>query len=280
MSAPLSANAEDRYMDVPAGHIAYRSFGNGDGVPLVLFNRFRATMDHWDPDLLDVLARERHVIIFDNAGIGLSSGDPADTVAGMAQVAASFITGLGHEQVDVLGWSLGGAVAQRLALDEPKLVRRLVLAGTSPGLVPGAQPMPEKVLQVSTKPRNDDEDFLYLFFADSHNSRRLGLESLRRIDRRLTVSQSTITPAGVKAQLTAFGAWGAGQDAAFERLADITVPTFVGNGFQDIMVDVYKSYVMAQRLRDAQLILYPDSGHAFLFQHAQLFGGHVLEFLR
>jgi pimeloyl-ACP methyl ester carboxylesterase len=279
MSSSISEKAETRFLDLGDVRFAYRLFGSADGTPLVLCQRFRATMDHWDPAFLDVLAAARPVIVFDNAGIGFSTGRAADSVAGMAATAASLIEAIGYERVDMLGWSLGGTVAQQLALDRPQLVRRLVLAGTSPGGVPDSPRAPDKVWQVAGKPVNDDEDFLYLFFTESAASRELGLASLRRLDRRLLGSRAAVAPESIQRQVAAIGAWGAGKNSAYDRLHEIKAPTLVANGVHDIMTHAYNSYVISQRVPAAQLILYPDAGHGFLFQYPEQFGKHVLEFL-
>jgi pimeloyl-ACP methyl ester carboxylesterase len=279
MSGSPSAAAPTTFIEIPAGTIAYRRFGRDGGIPLVLTNRFRGTMDHWDPALLDSLASDRHVIIFDSAGVGSSSGEVPPSITGMAQIAGDFIDALGHDEVDVLGWSMGGAVAQRLTLDRPQLVRRLVLAGTGPGAVPDGPPPAQEPWQIAAKPVNDDEDFLYMFFADSDESRSAGLASLRRLDERLTASMSTVKPESVQAQLTAIRGWVTGTDSSYEDLAKITIPVFVGTGARDVLVHPYGSYVVSQRLPDARLTLYPDSSHAFLFQHHAQFSEDVLRFL-
>lgn len=259
---------------------AYRRFGRTSGVPLVLFQRFRGTIDHWDPALLEVLAQERTLIVFDNAGVGASTGEVAPDIAGAARSAAAFIDALGLTEIDALGWSMGGTVVQMLALDRPALVRRLVLAGTGPGGVPDAPPAPAKVWQVAAKAVNDDEDFLYLFFTDSAASRAAGIASLRRLDRRLAASKAVVKPEAWQRQAGAIAAWAAGKPSAYTRLAEITAPVLVANGAHDVMVHAYNSYAMSQKLPNARLVLYPDAGHGFLFQHAQAFGREVVEFLR
>jgi pimeloyl-ACP methyl ester carboxylesterase len=267
-------------IDAQGVSYAYRRFGRADGVPLVLFQRFRGTMDHWDPALIDILARERTVIVFDNAGVGASSGEVAPDLAGAAKSAAAFIDALGLEKIDALGWSMGGAVLQLLALERPELVRRLVLAGTGPGGVAEAPRPPEKVWQVAAKPVNDDEDFLYLFFTESAASREAGLASLRRLDRRLASSRAAVKPESWKNQAGAIAAWGMGRNSAYARLGEIGAPVLVANGAHDVMVHAYNSYAMAQKLPNARLLLYPDAGHGFLFQYAEAFGNEVLAFLR
>ena len=269
-----------RTIEADGVRFAYRRFGVERGVPLVLFQRFRGTMDHWDPALLEVIAGERTVIVFDSAGVGASSGEVAPDIAGAAQFAARFVDALGLKQIDALGWSMGGTVVQQLALDRPGLIRRLVLAGTGPGGVAEAPRAPDKVWQVAAKPVNDDEDFLYLFFTDSAASRDAGLASLRRLDRRLAASQAAVKPASWQRQAGAIAAWGMGQNSAYPRLAEITAPVLVANGMHDVMVHAYNSYAMAQRLPNARLVLYPDAGHGFLFQYAEDFGAEVNRFLR
>lgn len=262
------------------GAIAFRTFGqSGAEPPLVLLHRFRGTMDHWDPVLLDALAADRQVILFDNLGVGRSGGRTPDNVAGMAAGAAAIIDGLGLEQVDVLGWSMGGTVAQQLCLDRPKLVRRAIVAGSGPGGVAEAPKAPEKVFQVAAKPVNDDDDFLYLFFYDSETSLAAGRAHLARLGKRHEPFSPPVSPEAIRAQLTAIGAWGAGKDCALPRLGEIKQPVFVANGHFDRMVHAYNSYLMGQRLPNAMVKLYPDSGHGFLFQHPIRFARDVVDFL-
>lgn len=280
MNAFLYDAVPTQHVDAAGVRFAYRRFGSPQGVPLVFLNRFRGTIDHWDPALLEVIAKERAVIVFDSAGVGASSGEVAPDIAGAAKIAATFIDALGLTQVDLLGWSMGGTVVQQLALDRPELVRRIVLAGTGPGGVAEAPRAPEKVWQVAAKPVNDDEDFLYLFFNDTPSSREAGLASLRRLDRRLATSKAAVKPESWKVQAGAIAAWAGGQGAAYPRLGEIKAPALVANGANDVMIHAYNSYAMSQRLPHAQLLLYPDSGHGFLFQYPDHFGRQVNEFLR
>jgi pimeloyl-ACP methyl ester carboxylesterase len=199
----------------------------------------------------------------------------------MAELAGGlidFVGALGLDEIDLLGWSLGGIVVQEVALQRPELVRRLVVAGSSPGGgVPGMPGPDPRIWQVATKPVNDDEDFLYLFFPETEPGRKLGVESLRRLDRRTTapdhvpVSAETMT-----AQLKVIASTGS---RIWDRLNDITVPVLVANGAHDRMIDAYASYAMAGRLPDAKIVLYSDAGHGFLFQHLPDFAREVTEFL-
>jgi pimeloyl-ACP methyl ester carboxylesterase len=271
--------APTSFVDGPSNRFAYRRIGQSDGTPLVLAQRFRGTIDHWDPLFLDALAAERDLIVFDNAGINLSSGTPARTVAGMAQGLAELVESLGLPQVDVLGWSMGGFVSQRVALDRPDLVRRLIVASSSPGAVPGTPAPPAIVGQVAGKPVNDDADFLYMFFPETTAAREAGLASLRRLDTRLAASNASVALEAVGAQQASFGSWSR-EEGLWERLGELSLPVLVGSGGQDLLIHAFNAYSMAQRLPDAKIVIYSDAGHAFLFQHPADFAREILEFLR
>jgi pimeloyl-ACP methyl ester carboxylesterase len=265
---------------------AYRTLGPTTGTPLVFCHRFRGTMDDWDPAVIDGIAAERPVILFDSAGIGLSTGETPDSVKGMADKAAEFIRLLRLTQVDLLGFSIGGFVALTVALDYPELVRRLVLAGTGPG---GRFPADRggegivlsgrEILEVACRPVLGLEEFLFLFFSPSEESRSAARRYWERVnsrpDREPAVSEVTI-----KAQVAAMIAWSRGNGSAFPRLGEIKQPVLVVNGSNDVMVPTMNSYTMAQKIKDATLIVYPDSGHGFLFQYPETFRRHVLSFLK
>lgn len=276
----VSDLAETQFVETVAGRIAFRRFGAEQGVPVVLFQRFRGTIDHWDPAFLDVLASERPVIVFDNAGVGYSTGESRNTMAGMAETAAVFVDTLGLTEVDALGWSVGGFVAQHLALLRPELVRRLLVLGSGPGGANGAPGPEERVPEVMTRPVNTDEDYLYLFFGTSDEARAAGVASLRRLDTRLSVSNLDISPETMNAQLEAIGVWGEDEGSAWARLDELTLPVLVANGAHDVMMHAQHSFAMAQRLSNATTLLYSDAGHGFLFQHPEEFGKVVLDFLR
>jgi len=258
---------------------AYRTLGPSTGTPLVFCHRFRGTMDDWDPAVIDAIAAERPVILFDNAGIGLSTGETPDSVKGMADKAAEFIRLLGFTQVDLLGFSLGGYVAQTVTLNYPDLVRRLVLAGTGPGGGEGIVVAGPEIRQVSWRPILGLEEYLFLLFSPSEESRAAAHRCWERVnsrpDREPAVSEATI-----KAQVTALIAWSQGNGSAFPRLGEIKQPVLVANGNNDVMVPTINSYTMAQKIKNATLIVYPDSGHGFLFQYPETFSRHVLEFLK
>ena len=259
---------------------AYRALGPAGGVPLVLCHRFRGTMDDWDPAVVDALAAERRVILFDNAGIGLSTGETPDSIKGMADRVAEFIRLIEFKQVDLLGFSLGGYVAQTVTLDHPDLVRRLVLAGTGPGGGEGIVLAGPEIRRVSGRPVLGLEEYLYLFFSPSDASQAAGRRYWDRVNERGPEREPPVSESTIKAQVAALVAWSQGKGSAFPRLGEIKQPVLVANGHNDVMVPTINSFVMAQKIKDATLIIYPDSGHGFLFQYPGTFTQHVLNFLK
>ena len=277
----VSDTVETRFADGSLARYAYRDFGQADSSPpLVLFQRFRGTLYHWDPAFLDVLATERRVVLFDSAGISQSTGTVPPTVEGMAQAGIDFVTALGLERIDALGWSLGGYVAQMVALERPDLVRRLLVTGSGPGGVPGVPERDPRVPELMTADVNIDEHFLWLFFGPSEEAQRLGRESLARLEPRLGASKAFVAPEAWRNQMRAILRWGSGEGSAYSRLRELEMPVLVANGAHDVMVDALNSFAMAQRLKHGTTVLYSDAGHGFLFQFPEKFGRVVLEFLR
>lgn len=268
------------YIEAGGVTFAYRKFGAESEVPLVFCHRYRGTMDDWDPAVVNGIAKERTVILFDSAGVGLSSGVTPDNVPEMARYAVTFIEALGLKQVDLLGFSMGGMVAQHVTLDRPDLVRRLILAGTGPGAGEGIERSRNGVFEVMTTPVNADKDFLFLFFEPTETSQAKGREYLERLQWRTADRAPLVKPETVQAQTQALIRFAAGPDTAYPRLAEINQPVLVANGDNDIMAPTINSYIMSQHIPNAQLILYPDSGHGFLFQYPERFVEHVSMFLR
>lgn len=277
LSSP-SAEAQTRFVDGPSARFAYRRFGAHSDVPLVLALRFRGTMDHWDPAFLDELASERDVIIFDNIGHSKTTGTAPTTMDALAGGLVEFVDALGLSEIDLLGWSLGGIVVQAATLQRPDLVRRLVIAGSSPGGgVPGMPQPDPTVWQVATKPVNDDDDFLYLFFPEDGDGHALGVKSLNRLASRTQADDhAPVSPETMQAQLAVIASTGS---SVWDRLGEVRIPVLVANGAHDRMIDAYATYAMAGRLPDAKAILYSDAGHGFLFQHIDDFTAEVLTFL-
>jgi pimeloyl-ACP methyl ester carboxylesterase len=273
-------NARDEFVTVGDTTFAYRSFGTG--LPVMFLNRFRATMDHWDPAFLNAVAAQRRVIVFDNAGVGLSSGEAPDTFAGMADDAARFARGLGIERADVVGWSIGGMVAQALLVRHPQLVRRAVFLATIPpgGTAEQFPPLSEEVRKAAGNPTGgSSEDFLFLFFAPTPSSRSAGRESLARLATRVGAPSPPVRPETMRNQVAALTDWYRGANGILKSFRQIDRPVLVANGRQDAMFSVQQSVVLAREIPSAQLVIYPNSGHAFMFQYPEAFARLMLDFL-
>jgi pimeloyl-ACP methyl ester carboxylesterase len=264
-------------VSVPGGRVVFRRAGPSGVTPLLLCHRFRGTINDWDPAFLNGLVTGRDVIVFDGVGVGYSSGEPPSTVAGMADGVIDLLGALELDEVDLLGWSMGGFVAQSVALSRPEMIRRLIVAGSKPGLVPGARAPDPQVGRVAGKPVNDADDLRYLFFPDSDEGRVAGLASLERLAPK--ENPATVSPRGVEAQSAALTSWSAGTETAWERLEELTMPILIAAGAQDRLMDAYNSYAMVRRLPNATLVVYGDAGHAVLFQHPSEFARQVMDFL-
>ncbi|MCE7010802.1 alpha/beta hydrolase [Kibdelosporangium philippinense] len=268
-----------QFVEADDVRFAYRRFGAETGTPLLFFQPFRGNMDLWDPAITDRLGEQRPIILFDNVGVGQTSGETPETIEEMADAAATFLGAIGVSKVDLLGFSLGGFVAQAFTLRHPELVRRIILAGTRPrgGIDEGADPEYVTVATRNEVPTVDD--FLFLFFEQTPTSQAAGRahwdrRHLRTVDRDVNTSQQTM-----KAQGVAAAEWAQVKGERYAELKKITQPTLVVNGKRDIMIPTINSYVLAQELPDAQLIIYPDTGHGSLFQYPELFVYHASHFL-
>ena len=254
------ADAQTRFAEVDGTRFAWREYGENqpDQVPLVLLHRFRAALDDWDPLLLDLLARERRVIAFDNRGVGESGGETPATLEQAADDAAAFMRAIGVGQADVLGWSMGGMTAPILGLRHPSLVRRMVLCGTLPaGGSPEVVPSPPAWGQVAGKPAYEDEDILFLFFTGSEASRAAGRASLARMARPGRPGSAVkTTPATMQAQLAAIIRFYKNEGGWFERLREVRQPALVANGDRDGAFPVIDSVVLARELPRSQLAIY------------------------
>ncbi|MBT1583809.1 alpha/beta fold hydrolase [Curtobacterium flaccumfaciens] len=259
---------------------AYRRFGtSSDGVPVVFLQHFRGNLDNWDPALVDGIASEREVILVDNAGVGASTGRVPSTVAEMARDALAFTDALGLRSFDLFGFSLGGFVAQELALLRPWAVRNLVLAGTGPKGAPAMHGWREDIERESRHDVPTPANLLYIFFAHSDSSRALGVEFLQRISARTEGRDAPTTPAVRDAQYDAVLEWGIPSIAALERLTAIRQPTLVLQGDDDLMIRTPGSHTLAGLIPSARLHIFPDAAHASIFQYPQQAAALVREFL-
>ncbi|MGK9043903.1 alpha/beta fold hydrolase [Mammaliicoccus vitulinus] len=270
---------ENNYLKVEGTEFAYKKLGEEEGIPLIFIIHFRGTMENWDPLMLENIAKERPVILFDNVGVGYTDGETPDSIDTMAEDTYQFINGLGYKKVDVLGFSIGGMVAQSLAIHHPDLVRKLILSGTGPagGIAPSHPRMEEMMYKAEGSKEDAIETFLFLFYPETEKGRELGKQSLKRIFDQKT-KDSTLQVRD--AQLTAIAKWTNEDFNGYKELLNkISNPTLVINGDNDIMVPTENSFTLSQNIPDAQLIIYPNAGHGHLFQHPLRFANHVNVFL-
>lgn len=271
-------NADTRTVSAGGVDFAYRELGPKTGVPLVLVTHLAAVLDNWDPRVVDGLATKRRVIAFDNRGVGATTGTTPKTIQAMARDAVVFIRALGLTQVDLLGFSMGGMIAQVIAQDEPRLVRRMILAGTGPAGGEGITNV-TKLSHLDTLRAlltlQDPKQFL--FFTRTPNGRRAGKQFLDRLKERTDDRDKAISVKSYLAQLSAINRWG------LERPHDLSVirqPVLVANGENDRMVPTQNSVDLAKRLPDSDLVIYPDAGHGGIFQFHAQFVEKALAFLQ
>jgi pimeloyl-ACP methyl ester carboxylesterase len=272
--------APTQFVEANGIRFAYRRFGKSGGVPLVFNQHFTGTMDHWDPAVTDGLAKEREVILFNNAGVSSSSGEVPARIEEMGANAVVFIKALGLTKVDVLGFSIGGFVAQEIALQAPDLVRRLVLVGTGPrGGEDMATLTPEAQEIFGASYDEPDHLWLRVHFTKSAKSQAAGREFLKRFRLRAENRDPEVNEKVAPAQIEAIGKWGAPQEKPFEYLKSIRQPALVVNGDNDVIIYSVNSSILQRHLPNAQLILYPDANHGSQYQYPERFVRHVSLFL-
>ncbi|KAG4262772.1 hypothetical protein FPRO03_10135 [Fusarium proliferatum] len=293
--------AKTQYVKSPNGAtFAYRQIGNASGIPLVLLTHFRGTMDKWDPAIVNSFAKNRRIITVDYAGVGLSTGDVATSMRQSAADITQFIELIGEKEIDLLGFSIGGYVAQMVALnaDPSKIkVRKLILAGTGTSYGPDLVYSQNKdVGSVAGVKDVDINVFKTLFFPKNAAGDAAAEAWWSRIHERSAATSGEEASLwlssgykdggkGLMGQVTQGHDFtespekSKGEDGAYDRLPDLKIPVLVANGSNDYMIPTPNSYLIYQKVPNGQLILYPNSGHGFLFQYAPTFVKHVETFL-
>jgi pimeloyl-ACP methyl ester carboxylesterase len=257
---------------------AYRTIGEGSP-PLVALQHFRGNLDNWDPALIDALASDRRVVTFDNAGVGGSTGTTPSTITQMAIDAIAFLEAMELPQVDVLGFSIGSFVAQEIALIRPAVVRRLVLASSAPQGAAGMHGWAPEVIEAVGPPAPNPDGYLRVFFTGSAASRQAGMELLGRITARSDDRDTPTTWRTRQAQYDAVCAWGIADHGLLQRVSAIDMPVFIANGDSDPMILPHYSHLLAGLIPHAELKIYPDAAHGFLFQHHADFARDIAAFL-
>ena len=265
---------------ITAGDVtfAYRELGKQNGgTPVVFLVHLAAVLDNWDPRIMDGIAAKHHVIAFDNRGIGASSGSPANSIEQMADDAVTFIKAMGLKQVDLLGFSMGGMVAQEIVLKEPELVRKMVIAGTGPAGGEGISSVTWVTFYDMLRGLITGQDAKqFLFFTRTPGGIEAGKAFLERLKERTENRDTEISVSAFLAQLQALYTWGQKEPA---DLSVVKQPVLVVNGDADRMVPTVNTHDLARRLPNSTLIIYPDAGHGGIFQHHITFVPSALEFL-
>jgi pimeloyl-ACP methyl ester carboxylesterase len=270
-------NAPTRSITAGGATYAYRELGPKGGIPVVFFVHLAATLDNWDPRIIDPIAKNRHVIAFDNKGVGASTGQVPDSVEAMADDAYAFIKALGLDKIDILSFSLGGFIAQALVVKHPELVRKLVLTGTGPK---GGMDI-DKVAGITywdmlraTLTRSDPKEFL--FFNRNATGKAAAKAFVKRLEERTVDRDAPIKVKAFRTQLKAIKKWGRGTP---HDLSKLTHPTLIANGDNDRMVPSVLSEDLHRRVKGSELIIYADSGHGGIFQFHDKFAPAAIEFL-
>jgi pimeloyl-ACP methyl ester carboxylesterase len=256
---------------------AYRELGPKGGIPVVFFVHLAATLDNWDPRIIDPIAKNRHVITFDQPGVGASTGRVPDSIEAMADNAYTFIKAVGFDKIDVFSFSLGGMIAQDLVIKHPNLVRKLVLTGTGPR---GGKDIDEVVgttywdILRATLTRSDPKEFL--FFNRNTTGKPAAKAFIKRLQERTENQDKPISTRAFQTQLKAIRKFGRSVPS---DLSTLTQPTLIANGDNDRMVPSVLSEDLHRRIKGSELIIYPDSGHGGIFQYHAKFAPAVVEFL-
>jgi pimeloyl-ACP methyl ester carboxylesterase len=268
--------APTQFVEANGIRYAYRRFGTAGTVPLLFLGYFNSNMDGWDPAVTNDLAADHEVILFDNAGVGASGGKTPYTVVEMTHHCVAFCRALGLKAIHVVGFSLGGMIAQQVALDHPHLVQRLILLGTGPR---GGEGM--TFTELSAEEQADPVAFLLgAFFSPSEASQAAGREYVKRLESRKADRDRPVSRASAVAQLAAIREWGTiPPTGRYATLKDITHPTLIVHGNKDIVVPPINAFILAKHLPNAQLVMYSDSSHGAQYQHAKVFLEHVKLFL-
>jgi len=256
---------------------AYRILGNKTGIPLVMISALGNSMDDWDPAITNGLAQQYKVVIFDIQGVGSSGGLTPSNIPDMAKGVVTFISALGYNKVNLLGFSMGSFISEQIALTNPNLVNKIILTGTGPKGAEGLSNLPNTL--ASTAGLSPEEFFLAGFFAPSAESQSAGKLSYERIQKRIVNRDSPVNNESATAELTAVLGWAQPDPDALNELKNITKPVLIAQGENDILVPVNNAINMSKSIPNAQLIVYKDAAHGAIYQYHDEFIRAALDFL-
>jgi len=276
--AGVRDEAATRTVTVDDATLLYRVYGARSGTPLVLLSPLGSSLDDWDPAIINGLANYSTVVVFDNKGVGGSSGKTPTTIAEMAHDAISFIKAAGYSKVDLLGFSMGGFIAQQIVETEPQLVNKMILVGTGPQGSEGLSEVGKKLS--SAGQLSPEELFLTGLFAPSDHSQQLGKASFARIQAKKEGRDLPISQESFVAELTAVLGWAQPDPGGFERAKAVSNPVLIVGGQYDFFIPVGNALKLYQAMPNSRLVLLPDAGHASFFQYPELFVQEAGYFLK
>jgi len=280
MATHTHQTASTQYVEANGIRFAHRRFGKRSGVPIVFNQHYIGTMDFWDPAVTNGLARDREVILFNNAGVSSSSGEVPTTFEEMGANAVAFIKAVGLTEVDVLGISIGGFVAQEIALQAPEFVRKLILIGTGPRGGEGMATLTPEAQQIFGATYDPPEHlWLAVHFGPSDKARSAGLEFLKRKHLRQVDRDPEVHGTVGQRQIEAIVKWGVQREGSYDYLETIKQPVLVVNGSKDLIIYTINSFTLQQKIPNAQLIIYPGANHGAPYQYPELFVKHATLFL-
>ena len=270
---------KNSYINVNGKKIAYRELGRkNSGIPLVMLVHLAARLDNWDPKLLDLLSKENHVIVLDLPGVGASEGKVADTIQGMALQTIEIIEALGYSNINLLGLSMGGMIAQEIVREKSSLINKLILAGTGPRGGIELDKVTIKTFRFMFKAfLNKVDPKRYIFY---NHDEQGGLEAnkvLTRMNNRDNkYKDKSMRVLGFLVQLRAIKKWGKAEE---DNLSFINQPTLIVNGDNDMQVPTENSFIMHEKIANSKLLIYKNSGHGSIFQNAEEFSEELNKFL-
>jgi pimeloyl-ACP methyl ester carboxylesterase len=272
-----SISASIKYIQVDSLKIAYKIIGKGK--PIVFLQRFRGTLNDWDPAFIDAVAKSYQVILFDAPGVGLSSGNVPLSITKWADQAIQFTHALGISHAVFLGWSMGGAVAQVIAINHPEYVDKLVLLATGPSGNPDFVPGNPEFGTRARKPVYEFDDYQFLFFYKSETAKAACNSYLKRVEMIKNKDIDT-KPESYGNMSIAMGDFKANKEKNyFDALKNINQPVLIANGKFDPSYPLMSSLVLEREIPNSKLIIFPDAGHGFLFQYFKEFVPELLAFL-
>lgn len=271
-------NVKTDTINVNGTKFYYRKLGIlNEGIPVIFLNHLGATLDNCDPGIMNGISSKHQIIAFDNRGVGATEGKTPITIAEMAKDAISFIKALGYDKVDIVGFSMGAFVAQEILLQEPKLVRKVVMTGTGPAGGQGIKNVSRITYWDMLRGYLTFRDpKFYLFFNQNKNGKKAAKEFLARIKERTENRDEKMKIKSFSNQLKAIHDWGLQKP---QDLSVIKQPVLIANGDNDRMVPSSNTYDLAKRISNSELIVYKDAGHGGIFQNHEEFVKSALAFL-